>query len=169
MMETFFFFFHITEMSELTTYNEFVNYNIIWREDNITDMYTLDYLRFMCATEEEIFTAVPSSQPPPHEFSNAFVATYVSLKLQNIVKTLCKSVPHRKFFVVLKHLGKRGPNVSGVHVEISSTKLDSGQPFCFWFHYDIHSIGDCNSMCKDLQVWQSHLEREHDQHSEKNS
>ncbi len=138
-------------------YNEFSHCRVDWFEENVADMYTLDYLQLTRATDEEILTAEPCTSDNHPPVSNAFIATYVSLKLKTIVHNLCSSVLHRKFHVHLKHLGCRGKNVSGVHVEISSALLDSGQPFEFWLHYNIYSITDYNEMCTELAIWQKHL------------
>ncbi len=99
-------------MSTCMHYNEFCNYNLTWMEENVVNMFTLDYLRLTWATDEEIKSAVPSS--PPMHFSMSFIVTYVSEKLRHIIHTLCTSVPERKFYVHVKYLGCRGKYLSGV-------------------------------------------------------
>ena len=133
----------------------FANLNITWVEENVADRFTLDYLGLMEASEEEIRTAVPAEKPTL--FSNAFVTTYVSLKLKGVVIKLCKSVPNRAFNVFLKYTGNRGNNPIRVHVEISSNCVEIDKPFHFWLHYDIYTIANCNLMCKELAVWEKHL------------
>ena len=76
-------------MSYAVPYAEFNNYNLTWVEDNVADMYGIDYLHIMQASDEEISSAIPSS--PPTSFTKAFVATYVSQKLKHIVHKLCNA------------------------------------------------------------------------------
>ena len=114
-------------MGSQIPYNVFNNCNIIWKEDNVADLYNLDYLELTQASEEEIKTATPSEEPLT--FSKQFVATYVSLRLKTIVKNMCHSAPNRAFEVFIKHMGSRGKDIYGVHVELSSAHMDTNQPF----------------------------------------